>query len=129
MRAKVRASSASPVNHFFQRGSLAFAGKEPGEWDMSYFTVYGSFVHFSSNLQGADERSQLGSDFSRLPLVASYHSRRISLFHLKNRRTFTLFTTSLWQMLPNSFEHSFSLSPRPLLSLCSFILTEGFVLV
>ncbi len=59
---------------------------------MSYFTVYGSFVHFSSNLQGADERSQLGSDFSRLPLVDSYHSRRISLFHLKNRRTFTLFT-------------------------------------
>jgi hypothetical protein len=59
---------------------------------MSYFTVYGSFVHFSSNLQGADERSQLGSDFSRLPLVDSSHSRRISLFHLKNRQTFTLFT-------------------------------------
>ncbi len=60
---------------------------------INYFVGYDSFVHFSPNLQGADERSQLGSDFSRLPLVDSYHSRRISLFHLKNRRTFTLFTS------------------------------------
>jgi hypothetical protein len=36
---------------------------------------------------------QMGSGFSRLSMVDSYHSRRFPLFHLKNRRTFTLFTT------------------------------------
>jgi hypothetical protein len=35
---------------------------------------------------------QMGSGFSSVLPVDSYHSRRIPTFHLKNRRTFTLFT-------------------------------------
>ena len=35
----------------------------------------------------------MGSGFSRLSMVDSYVSRRFPMFHLKNRRTFTLFTS------------------------------------
>lgn len=46
-----------------------------------------------ANLQNGGGRSQIWSGFSRLSMVASYVSRRFPRFHLKNRRTLTLFTS------------------------------------
>jgi hypothetical protein len=37
----------------------------------------------------------MGSGFPSVFLVDSYVSRRFTTFHLKNRRTFTLFTISI----------------------------------
>ena len=46
----------------------------------------------SPNLQNGDGRTRMGSGFSGVFLADSQVSRRFPRFHLKNRRTFTLFT-------------------------------------
>src|SRR2546430_5390077 len=48
--------------------------------------------HFAVNLHMSSAVNRSRGGFSRLWMVDSYVSRRFPMFHLKNRRTFTLFT-------------------------------------
>ena len=50
---------------------------------------------YSHNLQKGDGRIQVESGFSDIFLPNSQVSRRFPRFHLKNRRTFTLFTNAV----------------------------------